>query len=145
MKKTLALLLAVCMMVAMLAGCAGGDDADPTKPADPTDAVVDNTTDPTVAPAENAIKIGGVGPLTGGAAIYGNAAANGAKIAAEEINALGGLQLDLNYQDDAHDAEKSVNAYNTLKGWGMQVFLGSVTSTPASPPLRRPTTTTSST
>ena len=130
MKKTLDLLLAVCMMVAMLAGCAGGDDADPTKPADPTDAVVDNTTDPTVAPAENAIKIGGVGPLTGGAAIYGNAAANGAKIAAEEINALGGLQLDLNYQDDAHDAEKSVNAYNTLKGWGMQVFLGSVTSTP---------------
>lgn len=122
MKKTLALLLAVCMMATMLAGCTGGKDPA-TPDTDPTAPVDDK-------PTADAIKIGGVGPLTGGAAIYGNAAANGAKIAAEEINALGGLQLDLRYEDDAHDAEKSVNAYNTLKGWGMQVFLGSVTSTP---------------
>ncbi len=77
-----------------------------------------------------AFKIGGVGPLTGGAAIYGNAAKNGAEIAVAEINALGGLQFELRYEDDAHDAEKSVNGYNTLKDWGMQIFLGSVTSTP---------------
>ena len=77
-----------------------------------------------------AFKIGGAGPLTGGAAIYGNAAANGAQIAVNEINAMGGIQFELSYQDDAHDAEKSVNAYNTLKDWGMQIFLGSVTSTP---------------
>ena len=77
-----------------------------------------------------AFKIGGVGPLTGGAAIYGTAAANGAQIAVDEINAKGGIQLELRYEDDAHDAEKSVNAYNTLKDWGMQIFLGSVTSTP---------------
>ena len=32
-----------------------------------------------------AFKIGGTGPLTGGAAIYGNAAKNGAEIAVEEI------------------------------------------------------------
>lgn len=127
MKKTLALLLAVCMMVTLLAGCAGGDDTatSPTPDANPT---ADNT-DP-VTPAAGAIKVGGVGPLTGGAAIYGNAAANGAKIAVDEVNQLGGLQIELRYEDDAHDAEKSVNAYNTLKGWGMQVFLGSVTSTP---------------
>ena len=130
MKKTLALLLAVCMMAAMLAGCAGGNDpatTTPTPDADPT-----QTVDNPPAPSGNAIKIGGVGPLTGGAAIYGTAAANGAKIAADEINAANpdGLQIDLRYEDDAHDAEKSVNAYNTLKGWGMQVFLGSVTSTP---------------
>lgn len=129
MKKTLALLLAVCMMAAMLAGCTGGNDTDPTQAANPTAPVSDNNTP---APSGNAVKIGGVGPLTGGAAIYGTAAANGAKIAADEINAANpdGLQIDLRYEDDAHDAEKSVNAYNTLKGWGMQVFLGSVTSTP---------------
>ncbi len=80
--------------------------------------------------AQETIKIGATGPLTGGAAIYGNAAKNGATIAVEEINAMGGLQFDLKYEDDTHDAEKAVNAYNTLKDWGMQVTLGSVTSTP---------------
>lgn len=77
-----------------------------------------------------AIKIGGIGPLTGGAATYGNSVFNGARIAIEEINARGGLQLELNFQDDEHDAEKSVNAYNTLKDWGMQILFGTVTSTP---------------
>ena len=106
MKKFLAMLLAVVMTLA-LAACGGSGSG-----------------------SGSAIKVGGVGPLTGGAAIYGNAAKNGATIAAEEINALGGLQIDLRYEDDAHDPEKSVNAYNTLKDWGMQAFLGSVTSGP---------------
>lgn len=125
MKKFLALTLAAAMSVSLLAGC-GGDKAD--TPAPSAASGVESA-----APAAGtAVKIGGCGPLTGGAAIYGNAAANGAQIAADEINAAnqGGLQIDLRYEDDAHDAEKSVNAYNTLKGWGMQVFLGSVTSTP---------------
>ena len=81
--------------------------------------------------ADGAIKIGGTGPLTGGAAIYGNAAKNGAEIAVEEINAKGGIQFELRYEDDTHDAEKAVNAYNTLKDWGMQISLSSVTSKPA--------------
>jgi len=108
MKKLIALLLAVLMVMAMFTGCGSKEEA-----------------------AATAYKLGGVGPLTGGAAIYGNAAKNGATIAVEEINALGGdIQFELKYEDDAHDAEKSVNAYNTLKDWGMQIFLGSVTSTP---------------
>ena len=80
--------------------------------------------------ADGAFKIGAQGPLTGGAAIYGNAAKNGAEIAVEEINAKGGIQFELRYEDDTHDAEKAVNAYNTLKDWGMQISLGSVTSKP---------------
>ena len=80
---------------------------------------------------KEAIKIGGIGPLTGGAAIYGSAAKNGAQIAVDEVNALGGLQFDLRYEDDVHDPEKSGTAYNTLKDWGMQISLGSVTSKPA--------------
>jgi branched-chain amino acid transport system substrate-binding protein len=76
------------------------------------------------------IRIGGTGPLTGGAAVYGNAAKRGAEIAVEEINALGGLQFELNYQDDTHDSEKAVNAYNALKDWGVQISLGSVTTNP---------------
>ncbi len=79
----------------------------------------------------DAIKIGGTGPLTGGAAIYGNAVANAAAIAVEEVNALGGLQFELKYEDDAHDAEKAVNAFNALLDWGMQISMSSVTSKPA--------------
>ena len=82
--------------------------------------------------AEGVFKIGATGPLTGGAAIYGIAAKNGAEIAAEEINAAGGpIKVEVRYEDDTHDAEKAVNAYNALKDWGMQLSLGSVTSKPA--------------
>ncbi|MBQ3396243.1 MAG: ABC transporter substrate-binding protein [Synergistaceae bacterium] len=78
-----------------------------------------------------AFKLGGTAPLTGGAAIYGTAARNGAAIAVEEINAMNGdIQFELRYEDDTHDAEKAVNAYNALKDWGMQISLGSVTSKP---------------
>ncbi len=88
--------------------------------------------DPGFAPvsATGAFKLGGTAPLTGGAAIYGVSVQRGAEIAVEEINALGGMQFELNYQDDAHNATKAVAAYNTLKDWGMQLSLGSVTSIP---------------
>lgn len=81
--------------------------------------------------SDGVIKVGGIGPLTGGAAVYGSSVANGSKIAVEEINALGGLQFELNFQDDEHDPEKSLNAYNNLKDWGMQILNGTVTSGPA--------------
>ncbi len=82
------------------------------------------------AQAAEAIKIGGSGPLTGGAAVYGNAVKAAAEIAVEEINAKGGLQFELDIEDDAHDPEKAVTAYGVLSDWGMQVSLATVTSTP---------------
>ena len=78
----------------------------------------------------DAIKIGGIGPMTGGAAIYGQAVKNGAEIAIEEINAKGDIKFELKFEDDENDAEKAVNAYNNLKDWGMQVSLGTVTTQP---------------
>ncbi|MDO4632548.1 MAG: ABC transporter substrate-binding protein [Eubacteriales bacterium] len=85
------------------------------------------------AAAEDTFKIGSSGPMTGPAATYGNAVMNAAQIAVDEINEAGGangVMLEFNPQDDEHDAEKAVNAYNTLKDWGMQAFLGTVTSGP---------------
>ena len=82
------------------------------------------------AVAEDTIKIGVIGPLTGGAAIYGTAVANAAKIAADEINALGGMQLEIDAQDDEHDPEKSINAYNTTLDNGALLIVGTVTSGP---------------
>ena len=117
--------MAVLMMAAVLVGCAPAVEApaaDAGTEAPAADAGAET-------PA-GAIKIGGTGPLTGGAAIYGTAAKQGAEIAVEEINALDGVKFDLKYEDDTHDAEKAVNAYNALKDWGMQISLGSVTSTP---------------
>ena len=112
MKKIIALMLALIMVFSLVA-CGSKEEA------------------PAAESGANVYKLGGVGPLTGGAAIYGNAVKNAAEIAVEEINALGGdVQFELKFEDDAHDAEKSVNAYNTLKDWGMQIFLGSVTSAP---------------
>ena len=112
MKRTIAVVMAVLMLLVGVVACTASN-----KPADASDSGV--------------IKIGATGPLTGGAAIYGQACANGAAIAVEEINALGGLQFELRYEDDAHDPEKAVNAYYALKDWGAQVTLSSVTTKPA--------------
>ncbi len=79
---------------------------------------------------EGTIKIGGIGPLTGAAAIYGKAAMNGAQIAVDEINALGGVQFEFRAEDDTGVAETSVNAYNALKDWGVQAIIGTVTTAP---------------
>ena len=79
---------------------------------------------------EGALKIGFIGPLTGAAAVYGTSCLQGAQIAVEEINAQGGMQIELIAQDDEHDPEKSVNAYNTLWDEGAQMIVGCVTTGP---------------
>ena len=69
----------------------------------------------------------------GGAAVYGQAVQNGAQIAVDEINAAGGINgvmIEYTFEDDENNAEKGVNAYNSLKDWGMQMLLGTVTTTP---------------
>jgi branched-chain amino acid transport system substrate-binding protein len=105
------------MVVACLAGCGSSSSSSSSDEGGSSDAFY----------------IGGIGPTTGDNAIYGTAAKNGAQIAVDEINAAGGIngvQIEYNFQDDQSDAEKSVNAYNTLKDWGMQILMGSVTTTP---------------
>ena len=77
--------------------------------------------------------IGGIGPITGGAAQYGVAVKNGAQLAVDEINANGGVNgmtLKLEFGDDEHDPEKSINAFNDLKDKGMKLLIGTVTSAP---------------
>lgn len=142
MKKLIALGLTAAM-VASLTACGGGNGGNTTAAAggDTTTAAAEKE-ETTAAAADNsgagdgaegAFKIGVIGPLTGGAAAYGNAVKNGADLAVKEINAAGGAggyMLEINPQDDEHDAQKSVNAYNTLKDWGAQMIVGSTTSGP---------------
>jgi len=118
MKKFIALMLAMMMVMALLAGCGSSEPAANAPAAEAGTAEA------------GAIKIGMCGPLTGGAAVYGTAVQAGMEIAVEEINAKGGLQFALNCQDDEHDTEKAANAYNALKDWGMQIMAGPVTTAP---------------
>ena len=130
-KRFLSLGLAMAM-AASLTACGSSSSTTETTTAAAADATTAAAGESTAASGE-VFKIGGIGPVTGAAAVYGLAVKNGAQIAVDEINADGGIngyQIEFNFQDDEHDAEKSVNAYNTLKDWGMQVLMGTVTSAP---------------
>ena len=108
MKKAVRFLAAamVVMMLAMaLAGCGGSSG--------------------------NEIVIGGVGPLTGTAATYGQSVRNAAQIAVDEINEAGGVngvKLKLIFEDDEADGAKTKSAYETLMDKAMQILVGAVTS-----------------
>ena len=119
MKKKFACLAMAMVMVLSLAACGGKKEEAPA--AAPAESGSDSSV--------SVFKVGTIGPLSGDAAIYGQAVANGAKIAVVELNAAGGaIQFELQSQDDEADGEKSVNAYNTLMDWGMQVMVGPTTT-----------------
>lgn len=99
--------LSTIAVASMLVACSGGD---------------------TSSEGNTAFKIGISGPLTGDNAVYGKAVENASKLAVEEVNAKGGLQFELKVEDDVSDPEKSPTAYGTLKDWGMQIGMGTVTS-----------------
>ena len=133
-KRVLSAGLAV-VMAASLTACGGsGSASTTTAAAGEAKAEGESKAAESSAAADGAsFKIGGIGPVTGGAAVYGLAVQHGAEIAVKEINEAGGINgypVEFQFQDDEHDAEKSVNAYNTLKDWGMQVLMGTVTSAP---------------
>ena len=112
MKKFFCMMMAVLMVLAMTA-CGG--ETPPTPSQDETET----------------IRIGGIGPLSGGYANYGFSVKNGAQLAVDEINAAGGIngkQVELSFQDSQADPESAVNAYGKLMDWGMQVSLGGVLS-----------------
>ena len=122
MKKLLSLVLAMSLALTLFA-CGSKQAANTSSPATEAPATEGATT----------FKIGGIGPTTGGAAVYGKSVENAIQIAVDEINANGGIngyQVEYRFADDEHNAEKSVNAYNSLKDWGMQMLIGTVTSSP---------------
>ena len=125
MKKILSLCMAMALVVSMTA-CGSKDDGKTTTAAADnatTAAAAENNSEAaggettaaaaggetTAAAAgetvaftgEGVFKIGGIGPTTGGASAYGIAVQRGAQIAADEINAAGGIngcQVELNFQ-----------------------------------------------
>lgn len=138
-KKAVSLLAVAAMTATMLSACGGSNDgagagADTQEAAGAesgTEAAENAGGAESAESSGTSFKIGAIGPSTGGAAVYGIAVQNGADLAVKEINAAGGInghQIEYNFQDDECDNEKSVNAYNTLKDWGMQMLVGTTTS-----------------
>ena len=116
MKKRILALVLACVLALGLVACGGGSKPS-AAPGGESGAVV--------------LKIGGIGPLTGGAAIYGTATEWGAQVAVDEINAMQSeFKIEYKFQDDEHDGEKAINAYQTLKDWGVDVIYGCTTSAP---------------
>ena len=149
MKRRLLSLMLTAAMVCTLTACGGtapttapaaADAGTEASDAPADDAKADEGTDSADAPAASeggsgsltgTLKIGMIGPLTGAAALYGNAVTNGTQIAVDEINAISSdFQMEYQPEDDEHDAEKSVNAYNKLRDWDVQAIVGCVTTTP---------------
>ena len=125
--------LSVAVASAMVMAMAGCGNTDNGSAATGTNAATESAAASDSAASGSVFKIGGIGPTTGAAAIYGSAVMNAAQIAVDEINEAGGIngyQVEFKAEDDQSDAEKSVNAYNSLKDWGMQVLMGTVTTTP---------------
>lgn len=133
MKKRLLALFMSAAMACSLAACGGTGAA---APADGSGASEAASTDAGASAGGSGaltgtLKVGMIGPLTGAAALYGNAVTNGTQIAVDEINAMSGdFKMEYQPEDDEHDAEKSVNAYNKLKDWNVQAIVGCVTTTP---------------
>ena len=118
MKKRVFAMLMACVMALSLVACGSKSDSGDAG---------NNGGDSDV----ETIKLGGVGPLTGGYANYGLSVQHGAQLAVDEINAAGGVsgkQLELSFQDSQGDPESAVAAYGKLMDWGMNVFLGGVLS-----------------
>ena len=118
MKKRVFAMLMACVMALSLVACDSKSDSGDAG---------NNGGDSGV----ETIKLGGVGPLTGGYANYGLSVQHGAQLAVDEINAAGGVSgkpLELSFQDSQGDPESAVAAYGKLMDWGMNVFLGGVLS-----------------
>lgn len=128
--------MAAVVAMASLTACGGSASTETTAAADAkaeTSAEAGESSAEASSAEGGTLKIGVIGPLTGAAASYGLAVQNGADLAVKEINEAGGIngmKVELKAEDDENDPEKSVNAYNTLKDWGMQMLVGTTTSKP---------------
>lgn len=128
-KKIAAVIMAVALMTTCFAGC-GSSDGQNDSSANKAGQTGQNSE----YTAKNTEYVIGVsGPLTGGAAVYGEAVRNSAQMAVDEINAKGGLngvKFKFIAKDDTHDASKVAANYTSMLEDGMQASLGTVTSAP---------------
>lgn len=77
--------------------------------------------------AEETVKMGVAGPLTGPNAAFGAQLKNGAAQAVEDINAAGGIdgkKVSLVFEDDVSDPKQGVSVANKMAGEGVKFVVG---------------------
>lgn len=118
--KGISWFLAAAMLAVSLAGCTAKDPGSGASEAG--------------TGSSEKVLIGGLAPLTGGVAQYGNAVNNAVKLAVEDINAkggiLGGRKIEYVSADEQGDPTQAVNAYDALMDKGIVALVGDVTSAP---------------
>lgn len=133
MKKVLALVLALAMVVCCFAACGGNSDdtKDTTNNSSNGGNAIDLSKEGKYTGNNTEYIIGCTGPLTGDNSAYGESVKNGAQLAVDEINAAGGLngvKFKFDMKDDKADPTATGTGYDSLFESGMQIGLGSVTS-----------------
>lgn len=111
MKKFLATVMTIVMVLTLLVGCGSGNTT-----ASVETQVADEQKDSVDTVGEK-IVIGGINDLTGSRSVTGNAINNGVALAIEEINADGGIlgkQIEYVVYDNKNDGQETINAYTRL-------------------------------
>ena len=70
------------------------------------------------------VKVGVVFTLTGGGAQYGATQKNGVQLAADQLNAKGGVKYDLNIQDSQTDNKQAISIFESMIDAGDSVIIG---------------------
>jgi ABC-type branched-chain amino acid transport systems, periplasmic component len=129
MKKIVSIILVVAVVACLccFGGCGNTATTSGTGTAQPSETGNAQTS------GTGTIKIGWLGPETGGAAQYGLAVKNGVDLYIEQLNAAGGIngkQVEVDYYDEEGDATKAVTGYNSLVDDGVVGIIGDVTTGP---------------
>jgi len=114
-KKTLAIVVAVIVLVAVVGGAYYYTTS--TAPMQQTSTMQESVTTPVTSAAAQPIKIGLITPLSGIYAPDGMQVQQGAQVAADELNAAGGImgrQVQIFAQDEGSKTSDTVNAAQIL-------------------------------
>src|SRR5450432_3189209 len=119
MKRTFQLFPALGLAIAAmtLGGCNKAEDKPKTTEAKPATPAASTTAAAPAAAATDPIKIGVIGPFTGGSSPMGLSMRDGVRLAAKQINAGGGVmgrQLELIERDDQATNERGAQVTQEL-------------------------------
>lgn len=139
LKKILAVLLAMAMMAAMLAGCgssSNGSGANSQGGTASGDAATSEGGDTASGTSDgDTVKVGVLLPFSGSTAYYGEVQYNGIEFCVDYINENGGVldgkQIELVRGDSASDPETGVSAFELLVDQGVSAVIGPYNSTVA--------------